>query len=193
MFFLHYFLKLIVSAILIFFLLFFSGAAHNEKDTAACSSSSSFATSNTLSRPPQGILSQDRTAVGEQSLSQSLQNFSQLQTQEQGATSSATGPEAGTDPAKPLSSAWATALAATTVTNMTRKRVNIRKQAQQNIRPARSMFCLTLKNPLRKVCIRIVEWKYPFLMLKATRVCVCVCLYHWEICSESLWLILTNE
>lgn len=29
-------------------------------------------------------------------------------------------------------------------------------------RPARVLFCLGLKNPLRKLCIDIVEWKYPF-------------------------------
>ncbi|CAK1546603.1 unnamed protein product [Leptosia nina] len=28
-------------------------------------------------------------------------------------------------------------------------------------RPKRALFCLTLKNPLRKLCIDIVEWKYP--------------------------------
>lgn len=152
-----------------FFLSLFVGAAHNEKDRAACSSSSSFTLSTTTTRPPRGILSQDRTPLGERSLSQSLQNFSQHQLLQPAATSSAPGPEAGSDPAKPLSSAWATALAATTVTNMTRKRVNIRKQAQQNIRPARSMFCLTLKNPLRKLCIRIVEWKYPFYISRVMR------------------------
>lgn len=31
-----------------------------------------------------------------------------------------------------------------------------------NPRPARSLFFLTLKNPFRKACINIVEWKYPF-------------------------------
>lgn len=30
-------------------------------------------------------------------------------------------------------------------------------------RPARVLFCLGLKNPLRKLCIDIVEWKYPLL------------------------------
>lgn len=30
-----------------------------------------------------------------------------------------------------------------------------------NPRPARSLFLLTLKNPFRKACINIVEWKYP--------------------------------
>lgn len=29
-------------------------------------------------------------------------------------------------------------------------------------RPKRAIFCMTLKNPLRKLCIDIVEWKYPF-------------------------------
>lgn len=29
-------------------------------------------------------------------------------------------------------------------------------------RPPRALFCLTLQNPLRKACISIVEWKYPF-------------------------------
>lgn len=30
-----------------------------------------------------------------------------------------------------------------------------------NPRPARSLFFFTLKNPFRKACINIVEWKYP--------------------------------
>lgn len=29
-------------------------------------------------------------------------------------------------------------------------------------RPVRALFCLPLKNPVRKLCIDIVEWKYPF-------------------------------
>lgn len=28
-------------------------------------------------------------------------------------------------------------------------------------RPKRVLFCLGLKNPLRRLCIAIVEWKYP--------------------------------
>lgn len=33
-------------------------------------------------------------------------------------------------------------------------------------RPARALFCLTLKNPLRKLCIAIVEWKpFEYLIL----------------------------
>lgn len=30
-----------------------------------------------------------------------------------------------------------------------------------NPRPTRSLFFFTLKNPFRKACINIVEWKYP--------------------------------
>lgn len=29
-------------------------------------------------------------------------------------------------------------------------------------RPTRALFCLSLQNPLRKMCIDVVEWKYPF-------------------------------
>lgn len=32
-----------------------------------------------------------------------------------------------------------------------------------NNRPARALFCLSLNNPIRRACISIVEWKYPFL------------------------------
>lgn len=32
-------------------------------------------------------------------------------------------------------------------------------------RPPRALFCLTLQNPLRKACISVVEWKYPFQCL----------------------------
>lgn len=41
-----------------------------------------------------------------------------------------------------------------------------RKQARprgkpQPEKPKRSLLCLGLKNPLRKLCYAIVEWKYP--------------------------------
>lgn len=29
-------------------------------------------------------------------------------------------------------------------------------------RPTRALYCLGLKNPIRKLCITVVEWKYPF-------------------------------
>jgi len=68
--------------------------------------------------------------------------------------------------AKPLSPGWAAAIAAAQgAANMTRKRQN-RKQTNQNLRPVRALFCLTLQNPIRKLCIRVVEWKYPFCINK---------------------------
>jgi hypothetical protein len=35
----------------------------------------------------------------------------------------------------------------------------IRRTNKINDRPKRALFCLTLKNPLRKMCIDVVEWK----------------------------------
>lgn len=32
-------------------------------------------------------------------------------------------------------------------------------------RPQRALCCLTLKNPLRKLCIGVIEWKYPFNLI----------------------------
>ena len=70
---------------------------------------------------------------------------------------------------KPLSSGWSTALAAAGVAATmsaaaNKRRTNPRNQRNQNLnpRPPRALFCLSLKNPLRKLCISIVEWKYPF-------------------------------
>lgn len=72
---------------------------------------------------------------------------------------------------KPISAGWATALAAAaggpddpSGTGMTtRRKANVRKPiVNVNPRPPRALFCLTLKNPVRKLFIDIVEWKYPF-------------------------------
>lgn len=47
-----------------------------------------------------------------------------------------------------------------------RKRQQYAKSKKQgnssNSRPARALFCLSLNNPIRRACISIVEWKYPF-------------------------------
>ena len=37
-----------------------------------------------------------------------------------------------------------------------------RKLPKPPERAQRTLFCLDLKNPIRKKCIQIVEWKYPF-------------------------------
>ncbi|XP_069101378.1 muscle calcium channel subunit alpha-1-like isoform X5 [Argopecten irradians] len=82
---------------------------------------------------------------------------------------------------KPLSPAWNVALGAATTAaaTMTRKRANARKQQNQNVRPQRALFCLNLQNPIRKLCIRVVEWR-PFeylILLTIFANCVALAIY----------------
>lgn len=96
---------------------------------------------------------------------------------------------------KPLSSAWQQALGAATgkgppaierqgpanlppavpvppaVKN--RKRTHRPKVLE---RPTKALYCLTLENPLRKLCISIVEWKYPFLTI-----------FSFSVLFKSIW------
>ncbi|GFS37967.1 uncharacterized protein TNIN_41921 [Trichonephila inaurata madagascariensis] len=85
---------------------------------------------------------------------------------------------------KPLSSAWKQALGAATTVVPTAEAgatmppavapvpvVKERKRTQRKgpkvlERPSKALFCLTLENPLRRLCISIVEWKYPFLCFR---------------------------
>ncbi|XP_013792371.1 muscle calcium channel subunit alpha-1-like, partial [Limulus polyphemus] len=82
---------------------------------------------------------------------------------------------------KPLSKAWKTTLAAAsnqTTMNKERKRP-VRKGPKVVERPVRALMCLTLKNPLRKMCIDIVEWK-PFeylILLTIFANCVALAVY----------------
>lgn len=52
-----------------------------------------------------------------------------------------------------------------TVSSTQRKRQQYGKPKKQGsttaTRPPRALLCLTLKNPIRRACISIVEWKYP--------------------------------
>ncbi|XP_039297420.1 voltage-dependent L-type calcium channel subunit alpha-1D-like [Nilaparvata lugens] len=92
------------------------------------------------------------------------------------------GSESESTGTKPLSTAWQTALsatamsvaaaaAATAATNQTAatpvaaRRPVRRATKPQADRPQRALLCLTLKNPLRKLCIDVVEWKYPFQII----------------------------
>lgn len=59
---------------------------------------------------------------------------------------------------KPLSSAWETALSGATNINKQRK-APVRRGKVAPDRPQRALFCLTLSNPLRKMCIGVVEWR----------------------------------
>jgi hypothetical protein len=62
---------------------------------------------------------------------------------------------------KPLSSAWEAALSGATSmsANKQQRRPPARRGKVVPDRPARALFCFTLKNPIRKMCIDVVEWK----------------------------------
>ncbi|XP_064107830.1 muscle calcium channel subunit alpha-1-like isoform X37 [Macrobrachium nipponense] len=98
---------------------------------------------------------------------------------------------------KPLSSAWQAALSGATsmsqaqvptggaptdgTTQEGRKRPPPRRPVGKppENRPVRALFCLGLKNPLRKVCIDVVEWK-PFewfILLTIFANCVALAVY----------------
>lgn len=62
----------------------------------------------------------------------------------------------------PSTTATAIAGAGQTATPPAPKRPVRRGGKAQPERPVRALFCLSLKNPIRKLCIEIVEWKYPF-------------------------------
>ena len=66
---------------------------------------------------------------------------------------------------KGLSTGWTAALAAAHSAATVRKRANMRKQQNQNVRPPRALYFLTLKNPIRKFCIQVAEYKYPLQRL----------------------------
>ncbi|XP_039626437.1 voltage-dependent L-type calcium channel subunit alpha-1C-like isoform X4 [Polypterus senegalus] len=70
-----------------------------------------------------------------------------------------------------------------TTSSTQRKRQNYSKQKKQSTmattRPPRALLCLTLKNPIRRACINIVEWK-PFeiiILLTIFANCVALAIY----------------
>ena len=101
----------------------------------------------------------------------------------------------------PLSCAWNTALAATsavaTMSAAAKRRTNPRKpNPNLNPRPPRALFCLSLKNPFRKGCIKFVEWKYPFTYIYILYIYIYIYIYYtykrsgyW--CYLTLILLLT--
>lgn len=64
------------------------------------------------------------------------------------------------------SSKAAAAAASTTAAAAAPKRPVRRGGKPAPDRPVRALFCLPLKNPVRKMCIDVVEWKYPFCQIK---------------------------
>ncbi|GFS86640.1 voltage-dependent calcium channel type D subunit alpha-1 [Nephila pilipes] len=106
---------------------------------------------------------------------------------------------------KPLSSAWKQALGAATTVVPTAEAgatmppavapvpvVKERKRTQRKgpkvlERPSKALFCLTLENPLRRLCISIVEWKPFEYLILLTIFCNCVALaiYTPHACMDS--------
>uniref|UniRef100_A0A914VXZ3 Voltage-dependent L-type calcium channel subunit alpha n=1 Tax=Plectus sambesii TaxID=2011161 RepID=A0A914VXZ3_9BILA len=75
------------------------------------------------------------------------------------------------------------AVAATSQQDQNKKRQQQRKPvrpSQTVERPERSLLCLTLKNPVRKLCISIVEWR-PFEWLILLMICAnCIALAVYQ-------------
>lgn len=69
----------------------------------------------------------------------------------------------------PSTTATAIAGATTSTAPVPPKRPVRRGGKAQPERPIRALFCLGLKNPIRKLCIEIVEWKYPFFLKRTTK------------------------
>lgn len=128
----------------------FSGENYDRSHTNPNQPSSNSVLPNTANRPPE---------PGGQRLGPGPGPATHVTSNQPGGVGTSLQPASD---AKPLSPGWSAAIAAAQgAANMTRKRQN-RKQQNQNVRPVRALFCLTLQNPLRKLCIRVVEWKYPF-------------------------------
>lgn len=106
------------------------------------------------------------------------------------------GGSSGGSSSRPLSSAWQTALGAAEAmstlnsqgppaagaaagTTARERRRPPRKGPKVVERPVRALFCLGLANPLRKLCISVVEWK-PFeylILLTIFANCVALAVY----------------
>ncbi|UYV76434.1 hypothetical protein LAZ67_14000393 [Cordylochernes scorpioides] len=92
---------------------------------------------------------------------------------------------APSSPPRPLSRAWKTALGAAAASadgpaprsRDPRMRRPPRKGPKIVERPTTALFCLSLNNPLRKLCISIVEWKYPSFLSFSPG--VLILLYFW--------------
>lgn len=67
----------------------------------------------------------------------------------------------GVSNAAPAPSTTATAIVGATTPAPLKRPIRRSGKAQPD-RPVRALFCLGLKNPIRKLCIEVTEWKYPF-------------------------------
>jgi hypothetical protein len=114
---------------------------------------------------------------------------------EAGCLASSSSTPAGPD--KPLSTAWQTALSATAMSAAAAAAKQQQQQQQRRPvrrggkpppdRPQRALLCLPLTNPLRKLCIDVVEWKYPFHVIHTTFIKICRPIYYTQqgACSVS--------
>lgn len=57
-------------------------------------------------------------------------------------------------------------------------------------RPPRALLCLTLKNPIRRACISIVEWKYPLTNHECKFVFILFAMQHFQ---ESITFIKVKQ
>lgn len=60
-----------------------------------------------------------------------------------------------------IGTAYPTGAAASATVTTAAKKKNP-SHVGQNVRPKTALCCLTVSNPIRRACIAIVEWKYPF-------------------------------
>ncbi|XP_046439979.1 muscle calcium channel subunit alpha-1-like [Daphnia pulex] len=93
-----------------------------------------------------------------------------------GVAAQATAPSATAGPAKTLAEAEAAAAAAAAAA---KRKAMSRRGKPPPERPQRALLCLSLTNPLRKLCISVVEWK-PFeylILLTIFANCVALAVY----------------
>ncbi|EFX89598.1 hypothetical protein DAPPUDRAFT_310458 [Daphnia pulex] len=93
-----------------------------------------------------------------------------------GVAAQATAPSATVGPAKTLAEAEAAAAAAAAAA---KRKAMSRRGKPPPERPQRALLCLSLTNPLRKLCISVVEWK-PFeylILLTIFANCVALAVY----------------
>ncbi len=96
------------------------------------------------------------------------------------ATINAAKQSQGTPKTMNFSAAASTAPAVSLAQRKRQQYAKSKKQGSTTSRPPRALFCLTLNNPVRRACINLVEWKYPYINCrKGVNV-------HNQICSLEL-------
>lgn len=81
------------------------------------------------------------------------------------AGAAATPPTTAGAPATGATAAAAADAAAAAAAAAAKRKAMSRRGKPPPERPPRALLCLSLTNPVRKLCISVVEWKYPFVDL----------------------------